>query len=324
LRRLRTEKEIGQSWQDKSATPLVSINCIAYNHEKYIEDAIEGFLIQETDFPFEIIVHDDASKDRTADIIREYEAQYPNLIKSICQTENQFSNGRNPLYEFTFPLSKGKYIALCEGDDYWTDKFKLTKQVDFLENNPSFSGSAHQSMLLYQNGKKNDKFFKLNNDYISLENLMAGRLFHTASFVFKNNILKGIQLPNNMLSGDRYLFLLCSMFGPIKYFSEPMCIYRKHDNGISHWITYELLKKDLNIPSNLYLINNKFPKYKYLSFVHQTLIMYPQKLPLDKFFYHYLMYIFFSFSDFPENVKKILLFSLRLPLLLYRKTYSSR
>jgi len=106
--------------------------------EGYIKDALEGFLIQKTDFPFEILINDDASTDSTADIIREYEAQYPNLIKPIYQTENQYSQGKKPNQEFNFPRAIGKYIALCEGDDYWTDPLKLQKQLDFLEENPEY------------------------------------------------------------------------------------------------------------------------------------------------------------------------------------------
>jgi glycosyltransferase involved in cell wall biosynthesis len=117
--------------------PLVSICCITYNHENYIRDAIEGFLIQETSFPIEIIIHDDASTDRTAQIIQEYEDKYPDLFVTVLQTENQWSKGGGSIYaRFVFPLARGKYIALCEGDDYWTDPLKLQKQVDFLGDNP--------------------------------------------------------------------------------------------------------------------------------------------------------------------------------------------
>ena len=92
-------------------------------------------MVQKTNFPIEILIHDDASTDGTADIIREYEAQYPDIIKPIYQTENQYSKGINPGFEFLFPRARGKYIALCEGDDYWTDTLKLQKQVEFLEGN---------------------------------------------------------------------------------------------------------------------------------------------------------------------------------------------
>ena len=106
--------------------PLLSICCVTYNHESFISQCLDGFLMQQTDFPFEILIHDDASADGTANIIMEYEAKYPDLIKPIYQTENQFSKGIKISVTFNFPRAKGKYIALCEGDDYWTDPLKFS------------------------------------------------------------------------------------------------------------------------------------------------------------------------------------------------------
>ena len=103
---------------------LVSICCITYNHEDYIADAIEGFLMQKTDFKYEVLIHDDASTDRTAEIIRKYERKFPNLIKPIYQTENQHSKGIK-VGKYNIERALGKYIALCEGDDYWVDPCKL-------------------------------------------------------------------------------------------------------------------------------------------------------------------------------------------------------
>jgi len=117
--------------------PLVSITCATYNHEAYIKEALEGFVMQKTSFPFEIIVHDDASTDNTASIIREYEARYPDLFVTIYEAENQYSKGYGDLSRIIYSAVRGKYIAVCEGDDYWTDPYKLQKQVEFLEYNPT-------------------------------------------------------------------------------------------------------------------------------------------------------------------------------------------
>ena len=108
---------------------MVSVICNVFNHEAYIRDALEGFVSQKTNFPFEVLIHDDASTDKSADIIHEYEAKYPNLIKPIYQTQNQYSRGGGITRKFQIPRVKGKYIAMCEGDDYWTDENKLQKQV---------------------------------------------------------------------------------------------------------------------------------------------------------------------------------------------------
>jgi len=98
--------------------PLASISCITFNHVKYIRDALNGFLMQKTNFPIEILIHDDASTDGTEEIIREYEGKYPEIIKPLYEKENQWGKGRRGSAIFNFPRTKGKYIAMCEGDDY--------------------------------------------------------------------------------------------------------------------------------------------------------------------------------------------------------------
>ncbi len=124
--------------------PLVSICCVTFNHEPYIRKCLDGFLMQKTTFPIEILIHDDASTDKTADIIREYEAKYPDLIFPIYETENKYSHGFETRMDFfNYNRARGKYIAYCEGDDYWTDPLKLQKQVDFLESHPDYSLCLH-------------------------------------------------------------------------------------------------------------------------------------------------------------------------------------
>ena len=130
----------------------VSVCCFAYNHEKYIRDALEGFVNQKTNFAYEVIVHDDASTDSTAAIIKEYEAKYPEIIKPIYQVENQHSKGLNKLREFVLPIMKGKYIAFCEGDDYWIDENKLQMQYDYLEAHEECSLVAHMALTYHVDG----------------------------------------------------------------------------------------------------------------------------------------------------------------------------
>ena len=107
---------------------MVSICCLAYNHEKYIRKTLEGFVNQKTNFNYEILIHDDCSTDNTVNIVEEYRKKYPKLIKPIYQKENQHSKGIKISNVYQFPRAQGKYIAMCEGDDYWTDMNKLQKQ----------------------------------------------------------------------------------------------------------------------------------------------------------------------------------------------------
>ena len=132
--------------------PLVSISCITYNHAPYIRQCLDGFVMQKTNFPFEILIHDDASDDGTSDIIREFEKAYPSVIKPLFEEENQWSKGRRGSVVFNFPRAKGKYIALCEGDDYWTDPLKLQKQVDFLEAHPEYAMCFHNVKVIAEEG----------------------------------------------------------------------------------------------------------------------------------------------------------------------------
>ena len=104
---------------------LVSVICTAYNHRPYIRDALEGFVMQKTNFKYEVLISDDASPDNTAEIIKEYEEKYPDLIKPIYFKENQYSQGVKLLRDILAPKVKGKYIAVCEGDDYWTDETRI-------------------------------------------------------------------------------------------------------------------------------------------------------------------------------------------------------
>ncbi|MBR3724472.1 MAG: glycosyltransferase [Bacteroidales bacterium] len=129
-----------------SSAPSVSICCLAYNHAPFIRQCLNGFLMQETNFPIEVLIHDDASTDGTDDILREYQAKYPDKIFPIYEEQNKFSQGYRGRMdiEFNYSRAKGKYIAYCEGDDYWTDPHKLQRQVDFLESHPDYSICFHR------------------------------------------------------------------------------------------------------------------------------------------------------------------------------------
>ena len=131
-------------------TPLVSICCLTFNHEAFVRQCLDGFLMQKTDFEIEILIHDDASTDNTQSILREYESKYPDKIFPLYETENKYSNGYKGRMDivFNYARARGKYIASCEGDDYWTDPQKLQKQVDFMESHPEYSVCFHRCQHL--------------------------------------------------------------------------------------------------------------------------------------------------------------------------------
>lgn len=133
---------------------MVSIRCLVYNHEPYLRQCLDGFVMQQTNFRFEAIVHDDASTDGSAAIIREYAAKYPDIIKPIYETENQYSKRDGSIRRIMNAHMRGKYVAYCEGDDYWTDSLKLQKQVDFMETHPEFSLCTHHFRTFHQGNQE--------------------------------------------------------------------------------------------------------------------------------------------------------------------------
>lgn len=214
--------------------PLVSICCIAYNHEKFIRDCLDGFMMQKTDFPFEVLIHDDASTDRTADIIREYAAKYPDIVKPICQTENQRSKGIINNIAYNYPRAQGKYIALCEGDDYWTDPLKLQKQFDFMESHPDYSCCFHNAITKNEKTGKQDLYHKkpISGTLAPGDILCGNGYMPTASVFFRSEFIKDIpEYRKSSPVGDLPLEVCLAHKGKTKYFDETMSVYRLFASG---------------------------------------------------------------------------------------------
>jgi len=209
---------------------MVSISCITYNHEKYISDAIEGFLMQKTNFKYEILIHDDASTDDTANIIREYEKKFPDLIKPIYQKENQWSKGVRRIENiYNIPRAKGKYIAFCEGDDFWIDPYKLQKQVDFLEAHEDFTMSIHAAKRVTPDGKFLNSYlgpYKSGDQVFDIKDI-GKYFFATASKVVRKDVIE--VLPNWAYigeAGDFPMELIIFSKGKVFYFDQVMSAYR--------------------------------------------------------------------------------------------------
>ncbi len=220
--------------------PLVSICCISYNQEKYIGQCLEGFLKQKTNFEFEILVFDDASNDSTQDIIKEYVSKQTN-IKTFLQTENQWSKGKYGLLELLSAASTSKYIAICEGDDYWTDPLKLQKQVDFLETNPEFAMTFHKVKIYNEIEHKfeEDTINDLTKEDTNLQDLLRGNYIRTVSAVIRNTsqLASLIDKIKTATPGDWLLFIIIASTGKIKYMNQEMAVYRISYSGV--WSTID-------------------------------------------------------------------------------------
>lgn len=227
--------------------PKLSICCITYNHAKFIRQALDGFMMQKTNFPFEIIIHDDASTDGTADIIREYEQKYPDIIRATYQTENQWSKGIDVLKAFVYPKIQGQYVALCEGDDYWIDENKLQKQVDFLDTHPEFNVCFHPVKVIWEDNRAPESIFpkpkfRFNKDILTLQDLLKHNFIQTNSVMYRWCLKDQENLfPNDILPGDWFLHLLHAQTGKIGFLSDVMAVYRRHAGGIwtGAWVTDE-------------------------------------------------------------------------------------
>jgi glycosyltransferase involved in cell wall biosynthesis len=224
-----------QNLKDNKMTPLVSILCQAYNHGEFIEQCLKGIMMQETSFSFEVLVHDDASTDNTADIIKKFELQYPEIIKPIYQTENQFSQKKKVFSRIQLPRAKGKYIAICEGDDYWTDPMKLQKQVDFLEVNQEFIICIGKSYI--REGDKISEGWSSQKSSIIYKDVAESNFIITNTVIFRNNkdILQSHHFRDYIkktVNVDIFLFLFLLMHGKGYAFQEYMGVYRLHEGGI--------------------------------------------------------------------------------------------
>lgn len=231
---------------------MVTIRCLAYNHEPYIRQCLEGFVMQKTNFRFEAIVHDDASTDGTAAIIKEYAEKYPDIIKPIFETENQYSKRDGSIKRIMNAHTHGKYIAYCEGDDYWTDPLKLQTQIDFLENNLDYSFACHRYNIYGQNTGQYLKeyayeFYKDGEDLeITLDLFSKIWVTQILTTVMRTDIYKKIypMLTQYRYSRDVHLYYHLLKEGKGVSLNRNMGVYRWHDGGVASTLSgitrYEL------------------------------------------------------------------------------------
>lgn len=242
--------------------PLVCIHCLTYNHEAFLEDALKGFVMQQTNFHFIAVVIDDASSDGTADVLRRYEKQYPEIIKAIYLEENYHSQGlsKQPLFH---PYDQQvKYIAHCEGDDYWTDPSKLQKQFDFLEANPEYSMCFHNVKIFLQDKRQ------FVNDYITRDvpedtdifELAKGNFIHTPSVFYRRNnaVFEELESIGRVTPTDYVRNMLNAKYGKIHKIKDCMAVYRVHSGGV--WSIQDPIRTCSQISEMLIRIKPYFSK----------------------------------------------------------------
>ena len=259
---------------------IVSVVCFAYNHEKYIRQTLEGFVGQKTNFKFEILIHDDASTDGTADIIREYEQKYPDIIKPVYQTENQYSKNIKLEKVYIYPQIRGKYIAFCEGDDYWCSPKKLQKQFDIMEQNNDCSMCTHRVAQVYLKGYGKwpcipwdivDGECKISCDELLKILTVSGYPFQTSSYFVRYNaysdyIKEFPDFAQNVGIGDLPLILYMATKGKIYFLDDVFSVYQQFSSGgwtEKLWNDIDTIKEHYNKTINMYIKYNEYLGNKY-------------------------------------------------------------
>lgn len=232
--------------------------------------------MQKTNFPYEILIHDDASTDGTEEIIREYAAKYPDIIKPLFEAENQYSKGVSISKTFIFPRVTGKYMAFCEGDDYWIDENKLQKQVDFMEANPDYTICFHPVKRVFETKiRENDTFptADMIDAGFTFEKLLKSNFIKTNSVMYRWNAVKDAanNFPSDIMPGDWYLSMMFAKNGKMKFLNEVMSVYRINPNGV--WFDYQDNKDRLFCNKAFEIMN--FYNNVYRNFLRGNEQLYP-------------------------------------------------
>lgn len=227
-----SQKISDQNWPAETK-PEVSVCCTTYNHEKYIADCLDGVLMQETNFPVEIIIHDDASTDSTPSIIKEYQRRFPAVVRLISQTVNQRSLGHKIL-QLVFPETRGDFLAICEGDDYWSDAQKLQIQYQHLRESPDVHACFHDCISIQ---KRDDSWLTKGqitwvSDEVRIDDLLDGNPAMTCSAFLRSSAFPEMpEIFREFKMGDLPLWILLSLKGRILWIHRNMGVYRLHSSG---------------------------------------------------------------------------------------------
>lgn len=250
--------------------PVVSVFNWTFNHRDFIRESIESILDQRTSFPVEIIIHDDASTDGTAEIVREYSEKYPSLFRNVMQRENQYSKGGNLLLPLAI-YPRGRYVALVDGDDFWTDPQKLQKQVDLLESDPQVVLTGHRFRLASAESSDTGCLSMVERSRGGLEDILLRNYVHTSSAMFRNGILKPEMLVDPPDAGDWFIWVQLAKHGEIGFINEVMSGYRIHAGGVASGLS--LKKKVASVSRTVPRLHRDFgPRYRQI--MNQSLADY--------------------------------------------------
>lgn len=264
----------------------VIIRCLVYNHEPYLRDCLEGFVIQQTNFPFKAVVHDDASTDNSAAIIREYAEKYPHIIEPIYETENQYSKHDGSLGRImnAATLGRSPYLAYCEGDDYWIDPLKLQKQVDYMDAHPECTMTCSNVEIHTPNGiiadkKQQENWFYSEKSTIIPTNKIIKHAGHTCTLMIKSNLYNQYPISCKTCKvGDYPLQIWAALNGSIYCFKDKTAVYRYE--SIGSWSANQKIinnkkkaKTDISIINMLNDLNN-WSKKKYAQSFEEKIYNY--------------------------------------------------
>ena len=271
----KTEAQITQNWRGDPEQPVVTVKMLAYNHEKYIEEAIDSVLMQETDFPFEIVIHDDCSTDSTAAIIRRYEEKFPTIVRPIYRTENHYSKRDGTIPVLIDQMTRGTYIALCEGDDFWTDPTKLQRQCDVLRSHPDYPICFHSVDQRYASDMKTEyAVVPSTKSRLSKEGVVTLQLyldyrgypFQTSCYMFRNDLYRDYlynkpDFAKCINIGDRPLCMYLLTKGNGYFIERTMSCYRRFAPGSWSAKTHNKTDKKTTYLKSLITMMERFSEY---------------------------------------------------------------
>lgn len=307
----------------------VLIRTITYNHSKYIKQSLDGFVLQRTNFPFVCVVLEDCSTDGEQDVIidwinhnckgipaifnEEYGAVYvvshkdnSNCILVFYLLKENHRSQRKPKDPYAKPwFNASKYIALCEGDDYWTDPMKLQKQADFLDTHSDYSAVATQSMVIYESGERSHPFSKhIKECDWDVGTLMGERQFHTATIMYRP--YPELDCRPKVYSGDVVLITTLSLKGKWRLMPQITCVYRKHSSGDSSNVKLSDLKRDLAAIPFYLKINPKFPERKYRAYLNYTFSIFPPRNGVKNILKYGIISVYYSLTCIPIDAYQAL------------------